>query len=35
MSSKRILANDLVLGSAMHPGQLLKDERVDKEYETN
>ncbi len=26
MSSKRILANDLVPGSAMHPGRLLKDE---------
>ena len=26
MSSKRILANDLVPGSAMHPGQLLRDE---------
>ena len=26
MNSKRILANDLVPGSAMHPGQLLKDE---------
>lgn len=26
MSSKRLLANDLTPGSAMHPGQLLKDE---------
>jgi len=26
MSSKRILANDLIPGLAMHPGQLLKDE---------
>lgn len=26
MSNKRVLANDLVPGSAMHPGQLLKDE---------
>jgi len=26
MSSKRKLANDLVPGSAMHPGELLRDE---------
>ncbi|MEQ8712000.1 MAG: HigA family addiction module antitoxin [Cyclobacteriaceae bacterium] len=26
MSSKSILANDLIPGSVMHPGQLLKDE---------
>ena len=26
MSSKRKLANDLIPGSAMHPGELLKDE---------
>ena len=26
MSRKKILANDLVPGSVMHPGQLLKDE---------
>jgi addiction module HigA family antidote len=26
MNSKRILANDLVPGSAIHPGQLLKEE---------
>lgn len=26
MSSKRNLANDLVPGSAMHPGELLRDE---------
>lgn len=26
MSKKRILANDLVPGSAMHPGELLRDE---------
>ncbi len=26
MSSNRKLANDMVPGSAMHPGELLKDE---------
>ncbi|MEM6813326.1 MAG: HigA family addiction module antitoxin [Bacteroidota bacterium] len=26
MSNKRVLANDLVPGSAMHPGRLLKEE---------
>ena len=26
MSSKRVLANDLIVGSATHPGALLKDE---------
>ena len=26
MSNKRVLANDLVPGSSMHPGELLRDE---------